>query len=105
MIKLKDIPNILTISRLLCCPIWLILFYFDCYIFCLILILYSAISDYLDGLLAKKFNATSILGKTLDPIADKIFTCTVLITFISDARANSIIVAIIIIREIIVSGV
>ena len=104
MIKLKDIPNILTISRLLCCPIWLILFYFDYYIFCLILILYSAISDYLDGLLARKFNATSILGKTLDPIADKIFICTVLITFISDARANSIIVAIIIIREIIVSG-
>ena len=104
MIKLKSIPNILTISRLICCPIWLLLFYFDLYIYCLLLIFYSGISDFLDGFLARKFNATSIIGKALDPIADKIFTSTVLITFIADARANFIVVSAIIIRELIVSG-
>ena len=104
MIKYKNIPNFLTFSRLICCPLWLILFYFDYYYFCLILVIYSALSDFFDGFLARKFNYLSVIGKTLDPIADKIFTCTVLLTFISDARANVIIVAIIIIREIIISG-
>jgi CDP-diacylglycerol--glycerol-3-phosphate 3-phosphatidyltransferase len=104
MIKLKNIPNILTISRLLCCPLWLLLFYFDFYISCLILIFYSGITDFLDGFLARKYNATSIIGKALDPIADKIFTSTVLITFIVDSRANFIIVSAIIIRELMVSG-
>jgi CDP-diacylglycerol--glycerol-3-phosphate 3-phosphatidyltransferase len=104
MFKQKNIPNILTFSRLLCCPIWLILFYFDYYYLSLILVIYSAISDYLDGFLARKLNSISKIGKTLDPIADKIFTCTVLITFISDSRANFIIVSLIIIRELIVSG-
>ena len=104
MIKLHNIPNILTISRLLCCPLWLLLFYFDLYIFCLILIVYSGITDFLDGFLARKYNATSIIGKALDPIADKIFTSTVLITFIVDSRANFIIVSAIIIRELMVSG-
>ncbi len=104
MFKLKNIPNIFTISRLLCCPLWLILFYFDYYSYSVILIVYSALSDYLDGFLARKLNSESIIGKTLDPIADKIFTCTVLLTFISDSRANFLIVTIIIIREIIISG-
>ena len=104
MIKLNNIPNILTISRLLCCPLWLLLFYFDLYIFCLILIAHSGVTDFLDGFLARKYNATSIIGKALDPIADKIFTSTVLITFIVDSRANFIIVSAIIIRELMVSG-
>ena len=104
MFKLKNIPNILTFSRLACCPLWLILFYFDYYYFSLILVIYSSLSDYFDGFLARKLNSESIIGKTLDPIADKIFTCTVLLTFVSDTRANFIIVAIIIVREIIISG-
>lgn len=104
MFKLKNIPNILTFSRLACCPLWLVLFYFDYYYFLLILVIYSSLSDYFDGFLARKLNAESIIGKTLDPIADKIFTCTVLLTFVSDTRANFIIVAIIIVREIIISG-
>ena len=82
MFKLKNIPNILTFSRLACCPLWLILFYFDYYYFLLILVIYSSLSDYFDGFLARKLNSESIIGKTLDPIADKIFNCTVLLTFV-----------------------
>ena len=104
MINTKNIPNILTFSRLLLCPIWLILFYYNFYYCLLIIIIYSAFSDYLDGFLARKFNCETIIGKTLDPIADKIFTCTVLLTFVSDGRVNFIIASIIIIREIVISG-
>ena len=104
MINIKNIPNFLTFSRLLLCPIWLVLFYYNYHYCLLITVLYSALSDYLDGFLARKFNCESLIGKTLDPIADKIFTCTVLLTFVSDGRINFIIATIIIIREIVISG-
>ena len=104
MINLKKIPNFLTFSRLFLCPIWLILFYYNYYYCLVIVIIYSAISDYFDGFLARKFNCETLIGKTLDPIADKIFTCTVLLTFVSDTRVNFIIASIIIIREIVISG-
>ena len=104
MINLKTIPNFLTFSRLFLCPIWLILFYYNYYYCLAIVIIYSAFSDYFDGFLARKFNCETLIGKTLDPIADKIFTCTVLLTFVSDTRVNFIIATIIIIREIVISG-
>ena len=107
MIKLKNIPNILTISRLLCCPIWLLLFYFDLYIYSLLLIFYSGISDFLDGFLARKFNATSIIGKALDPIADKIIVAAALVLLVMNdtIRNYEVIAAIIILtREILISG-
>lgn len=104
MINTKSIPNFLTFSRLLLCPVWLILFYYNYYYCLLIIIIYSAFSDYFDGFLARKFNCETLIGKTLDPIADKIFTCTVLLTFVSDGRVNFIIATLIIIREIVISG-
>ena len=104
MINLKTIPNFLTFSRLFLCPIWLTLFYYNYYYCLVIVIIYSAFSDYFDGFLARKFNCETLIGKTLDPIADKIFTCTVLLTFVSDTRVNFIIATIIIIREIVISG-
>ncbi len=104
MIKLKNIPNLLTFSRLLLFPLWLLIFYLDYYYFLLIIIIYSALSDYFDGFLARKLHCETLIGKTLDPIADKIFTCTVLLTFVSDSRVNFVIAAIIITREIVISG-
>ena len=85
--------------------------YFGFYYFILIYIFIAyylyfilVLVDFLDGFLARKFNATSIIGKALDPIADKIFTSTVLITFITDSRANFIVVSAIIMRELIIAG-
>ena len=56
MIKLKNIPNLLTFSRLLLFPLWLLIFYLDYYYFLLIIIIYSALSDYFDGFLARKLS-------------------------------------------------
>ena len=104
MIKLNQIPNILTISRIIAIPIWLISFYYNFYSLCVFLIVYSATSDFLDGWSARKLKTSSIFGESLDPIADKIFLTVVLISYVSDARANFILVSLIIIREIIVSS-
>ena len=103
MIKIKNIPNILTFSRIILCPIWFLLVLYNYHFSAFILIIYISLTDYFDGLIARKLNALSSLGKILDPIADKIFISTVLITFVSDARANLVLSIIIISRELVIS--
>ena len=65
--------NILTFSRiLLAAIISLLLMSSDSYMMALVLFFAAGITDYLDGYLARKYNAVSQLGEILDPIADKI---------------------------------
>ena len=104
MIKLKAIPNILTISRILTCPIWFMFVFYDYHIIAFSLILFAVFTDYLDGFLARKLDSLTSTGKILDPIADKIFMTTVLVTFVADYRASSALVIILISREIVISG-
>ena len=71
--------NILTLSRIfLAAVIFLLLITPDGYLLALILFFLAGITDYYDGLLARKHNAVSPLGEILDPIADKILILFVL---------------------------
>tara|TARA_B100000900_G_scaffold369511_1_gene347408 strand:- start:3441 stop:3977 length:537 start_codon:yes stop_codon:yes gene_type:complete len=63
----------LTYFRIIIAPIiFLLITLFDSYFWALIFFLLASISDYWDGLLARKYNFESIFGAILDPIADKI---------------------------------
>ncbi len=65
--------NLLTLSRIfLAAIIFLLLMSPDGYLLALILFFIAGTTDYFDGYLARKYNATSQLGEILDPIADKI---------------------------------
>ena len=65
--------NLLTFSRIvLAAIIFLLLMSSDGYLLALILFYIAALTDWLDGYLARKYNAVSQLGEILDPIADKI---------------------------------
>ena len=65
--------NLLTFSRIvLAAIIFLLLMSSDGYLLALILFYIAGFTDWLDGYLARKFNAVSLLGEILDPIADKI---------------------------------
>ena len=65
--------NILTFSRIiLAAIIFLLLMSSDGYLLALILFYIAGFTDWLDGYLARKYNAASQLGEILDPIADKI---------------------------------
>ena len=74
MKSLKQIPNIITIIRLLLVPLFVFFFFSDIEgkktIYLTIFII-SGISDVLDGYLARKFGWESEFGKLVDPIADK----------------------------------
>lgn len=77
------IPNIISFVRLLMIPFFAICYFSDNiqnrYIFCIILVVLSGLSDVIDGFIARKFNMISDLGKILDPIADKLTQVVILL--------------------------
>lgn len=111
-----SLPNLLTLSRILAVPILVFLLWRPApldYAITFVLYCIVGITDYFDGYLARAWGSISRLGQFLDPIADKIMVGAVLIMLISSRKANpipeiaglNIIPALVILlREIIVSG-
>jgi CDP-diacylglycerol--glycerol-3-phosphate 3-phosphatidyltransferase len=111
-----SLPNLLTLSRILAVPILVFLLWRPApldYAITFVLYCVVGITDYFDGYLARAQGRISRLGQFLDPIADKIMVGAVLIMLISSRKANpvpeiaglNIIPALVILlREIIVSG-
>ena len=77
--KAKYIPNILSIIRLMLVGVFIYVFYNVGVIEALIIFIIAGVTDVIDGLLARKFNWITNVGKILDPIADKSMQCTVLL--------------------------
>jgi cardiolipin synthase len=67
-----NIANILTVSRILLIPLFVIFLLRDLMTFALLTFAYAAVSDGLDGVFARYFKQQSALGSYLDPIADKL---------------------------------
>lgn len=79
----KNIPNILTIIRIICSLIIPILLKLDKINILIIVLFISVISDFLDGFIARNWSLTSTTGKILDVIADKSLGIIVAIVFTS----------------------
>lgn len=111
---IKKLPNILTFFRLLCVPLMaiLMLFAYSPYIYIAMgLFIIAGITDFIDGYLARKYDAVTDLGKILDPIADKLLVMISLIMFLGIKTGNDgrpwvsvVLVAIIFAREIWIMG-
>jgi len=67
-----NIPNILTVIRILLTPLFVILLQKGMYLFSLYVFAIAGISDGLDGFIARYFNQRTVMGAYLDPIADKL---------------------------------
>lgn len=70
--KIITIPNILTMIRIILAPIFAYLYLSKYYISAAVVLVLSGLTDVLDGIIARKFNLITTLGKILDPIADKL---------------------------------
>lgn len=109
-VVMKNIPNILTIFRILIIPILVCSFYIDGFVSNLVaasLFMLASITDFFDGYFARNLKAQTKFGKCLDPIADKllvIVAITMLIHFGHRNMAITIPGLIIICREVLVSG-
>ncbi|MFO0664203.1 MAG: CDP-diacylglycerol--glycerol-3-phosphate 3-phosphatidyltransferase [Polyangiaceae bacterium] len=102
-----NIPNILTFTRILMIPacLWFLdkATRKDCYWSAVVFTL-AAFTDLLDGWLARKLNVESVLGKLLDPLADKLIVMATLIWMVPMGRIPAWAVVLIISREISVTG-
>ena len=104
---LNTLPNWLTISRILALPVFLFLAYFPGKGFSIAAALVfsaAAITDLLDGYLARKNEQVSEFGMLIDPIADKILVASAMIMLVHLDRAPGWMIALIISREFAVSG-
>ena len=70
--KKENIPNILTIIRFILIPFIFMSVIFHHYLIGLVIFTISAITDILDGYIARKYNYITDIGKLIDPLADKL---------------------------------
>lgn len=74
------IANLLTILRLILIPVFVTALFYQRFIWALVVFLAAAVTDGLDGLVARSFNQKTQLGEILDPMADKLLLVTAFIT-------------------------
>ena len=105
-----NLPNLLTISRIVVIPVIFLTIYIHSAWWYLIggsLFIIAAITDYLDGYLARSRNELSAFGRLLDPIADKLLVVSALMIIVANGLVDNISyipVVVILCREILVSG-
>ncbi len=102
-----NLPNSITLIRLAVIPVLFLLLLSPGRILSMIiavLFIMAAITDLIDGYVARKYNIVTTMGKFLDPIADKLVVTTAMIMLIPIGRIPAWIVAIIIMRDLLVDG-
>jgi CDP-diacylglycerol--glycerol-3-phosphate 3-phosphatidyltransferase len=116
MTVLWNAPNILTLLRILLIPVFILVYYLPYRWASAIVVglfVTAAVTDWLDGYLARRLNQSSPFGAFLDPVADKLMVAAALILLTTDVRIQTsvldyrlfaVVVLIIIGREIAVSA-
>jgi len=102
-----NLPNKLTISRIILSPVFMIFFLLDdptAKLVGLIIFALAALTDLGDGYLARKLGRTTGFGKFMDPLADKILTSTAFIALVATGHVRAWMVALIIAREFVITG-
>ena len=74
-----SIPNILSYFRLMLIPLFIVLYVQEDFTEALITLAASGLSDILDGRIARKYDMVTDLGKVLDPVADKLTQCAMML--------------------------
>ena len=102
-----NLPNSLTLFRVACIPVLVILLFFPnkltSFLAALVFAL-ASISDLLDGFLARRRQLVTTFGKFLDPLADKLIVSSALIMLIPLGRAPAWMVVVIVGRELAITG-
>lgn len=104
-----NFPNVLTWCRIFLIPLVVGVFYlpltaFEQNLIATVAFIVAAITDWLDGWLARKLNQTSAFGAFLDPVADKLMVAAALVILVQLGRAEAWLAFVIIGREIAISA-
>src|SRR5436190_2612128 len=104
---MQNLPNLLSVSRLFATAVVFILVLVNqpwAFLVATLLFFLASVTDLLDGYLARRYNAVSSFGVFLDLTADKVFVSTILVALVQISLVPAWIVAIIITREFLVTG-
>lgn len=102
-----NLANKITLLRILMVPLIIVLLYFEGQVFCFLAACafgFASLTDWVDGYIARRRNMVTSMGKFLDPLADKVLICSVLIMFVHLHWAPAWVVIVMVCRELIVTG-
>src|SRR2546425_6371963 len=103
-----NLPNFITLTRILLIPVFVLLFTAPTpnrSLSAALVFVVAAVTDLLDGYLARRNGQVTTLGKLLDPIADKLLVLSALILLVQFDRVGALVAILIIAREVAVTGV
>lgn len=95
-----NIPNVLSLVRIVLLPIFIVLYFNDLLTWALIVLLFSGLTDLFDGVIARRCNQITEIGKLLDPVADKLTQITVLLCLVVRYTALIPLAVICLIKEV-----
>ncbi len=99
-----NLPNKLTIARIIAAPVYVILYALEWYIPAFIVFVAASLTDMLDGRIARARGLVTNFGKIMDPLADKILVYSAFCMFIDKGIVPGWMLIIILAREFAVSG-
>lgn len=103
-----NLPNLLTVTRMLLIPVFVVLFSSPTpmrAVAAATVFVIAAITDWLDGYLARRRSQITKLGRLLDPIADKLLVLSGLILLVQFHQVGALLAILIIAREVVVTGI
>ncbi len=103
-----NLPNLVTVTRMLLIPVFVVLFSHPTparAIAAATVFAVAAITDWLDGYLARRRSQITKLGRLLDPIADKLLVLSGLILLVEFHQVGALLAILIIAREVVVTGI
>lgn len=103
-----NLPNFLTLVRICLIPVFVVVFLAptpDRSLVAAVIFTVAAVTDLLDGYIARRTGQVTKLGKLLDPIADKLLVLSALILLVNIDRVTALVALLIIARELAVTGI
>jgi cardiolipin synthase len=101
--RVVTIPNVISVVRLLCAPIFVWLLAAGDEVAAAALLALLGASDWIDGWIARHFDQGSELGKVLDPVADRVLLLVAAVALLVDGAVPWIVGVLVLVREAIVS--
>lgn len=108
-----NLPNKLTLSRVIAIPIFIVFFIFSTKdaslniyrLISAIIFVVASVTDYFDGQIARKYNLVTNFGKLMDPLADKMLVITALVLLTESKEVHYLCTLVVILRELTISSI
>jgi cardiolipin synthase (CMP-forming) len=102
-LRIVTLPNVISLVRLACAPIFVWLLVDDRLLAAAALLAVLGASDWVDGWIARRFDQGSELGKVLDPVADRVLLLTGAIALLVQGSVPVVVGVLVLVREVLIS--